>query len=70
MKCKCRTCGSLYKEAKSTADYKGYCSQGCLHLKSRELGFRRRNPRPFGVGDTEYQILKQNNQIGSIPVSE
>ena len=45
MKCQCRNCGKHYDEARSRADYKGYCSQACLHEKARALGYR---PPPRG----------------------
>jgi len=36
MMCKCRYCDKVYHEAKSTANYKGYCSQKCLRTAQQQ----------------------------------
>lgn len=64
--CKCRFCAKLYDEAKSSADYKGFCSQRCLHASAKQLGWRKGKK---GQG-TEYDILKRNNRIGSVIVEK
>ena len=60
MICRCRFCNQVYSEDKSRADYKGYCSQRCLHKKAKELGFRKQSDR------TEYDVLKKAKEIGSV----
>lgn len=71
--CRCRNCNCVYDELRSTADYKGYCSQRCLHTKARSLGWRSRlrppDPaRPFEkhLVETEYRFLRRHGEIGSI----
>lgn len=60
LKAYCRTCKKQFVEAKSRADWKGYCSQKCVHAKSKQLGFTR------SCGRTEYQILSACDEIGSV----
>ena len=62
--CRCRNCDSLYNENKSTADWKGYCSQACVHEKSRKHGFKKKNEKYLGMN--EYEILNKANLIGSV----
>lgn len=73
--CKCRTCGKVYDEDKTRADYKGYCSQKCFHQKAKELGYRKgqtemrrgwRTPQSI----SEYDVLKRHKQVGSVFVTE
>lgn len=65
-KCECRNCRKEYDEAKSRADYKGYCSAKCLHEKARALGYKRSVPRfDFSI-PSEYKILSRANAIGSV----
>lgn len=68
MLCKCRNCGKHYQEAKSRADYKGYCSQVCLHEKARSLGYRKPKKHKWMETPSEYQYLSKANKIGSVPV--
>jgi len=65
--CKCRTCLKHYREDKATADWKGFCSQRCMHNKARELGWTPLKARRIGL--TEYEVLKRNKQIGSVFVN-
>lgn len=60
-RCICRNCGKEYLEEKATADFTGYCTQGCLRAKAKELGFKP------GGNLTIYRVLKINHQIGSVP---
>jgi len=57
--CQCRFCAKRYYEHRSQADYKGYCSQKCLHEQCRRLGFKRKK-------DREYDILSRHKLIGSV----
>lgn len=68
MKCRCRNCGRIYDEAKSTADWKGYCSQKCVHDKARRWGFKKRTAHGSDVRSfhSEYSVLKRHNEIGSV----
>jgi len=56
---KCRNCLKEYDPNKATADWKGYCSQRCVHAKAKRLGYRKGNPR-----HTEFHVLKEAGQIG------
>lgn len=58
--CKCRQCGKGYAEGESRADYKGYCSQACLHKKAGSLGWRRSGVKRV------YEVLKDAKQVGSV----
>ena len=60
-KCICRFCGKIYEEQKSRADYKGYCSQKCLHAKAKFLGYKKNN-----LGKSEYYYLRLTKNIGSV----
>lgn len=62
--CKCRNCGSMYDPNKSRADFTGYCSQGCMHEKSKSLGYKK--PKDRFQKDNEYEILKSHKAIGNI----
>lgn len=62
MKCQCRQCHKVYDEDKSRADYKGYCSQACMHTMSHRHGYR------TACSLTEYEVLRQANELGNIPV--
>lgn len=62
--CKCRNCGKMYDPHKSRADMTGFCSQACMHEKSKSLGYRK--PRDSYAKDDEYDILRQNNCVGLI----
>lgn len=68
--CRCRTCGDQYEESKSRAEFKGYCSAGCLHEKSKKLGYRKPKKSWDKSGESEYNVLKRNNQVGSIFVKD
>lgn len=63
--CKCRNCGRVYEEHKATADWKGYCSQRCLHEKARAHGYSKRLDKFYQR--SEYDILRRAGQIGSVP---
>lgn len=60
--CICRTCKKIYEEDKSRAELKGYCSQKCMHEKSREFGFRKEKKGEW----TEYETLRRHNEVGSV----
>jgi hypothetical protein len=64
MTCRCRNCRKEYDESKSRAEYKGYCSMKCQHEKAKSLAGA---PTVFARG--EYSILKQHNEVGSVPAS-
>ena len=66
MTCQCRMCSKKYEEEKSRADFKGYCSQGCMHNMARRLGFRTGKRAPAA---SEYEVLHQSNAIGSVEVA-
>ena len=66
-KCICRQCSKVYDPQKSRAEYRGYCSQKCLHLKSKALGWRKGqkevrkgygSPQPV----SEYDVLHRAGQ--------
>lgn len=61
MTCICRACKKEYEEGKSTADWKGYCSQKCVHTKSKQFGYGR------GMHSSEGALLKRVGEIGSVP---
>jgi hypothetical protein len=65
--CRCRECEKIYREDKATADWKGYCSQKCVHKRSRKFGFNptlaKKKAYPF---HTEYDVLNRAKQIGSV----
>ena len=63
--CYCRNCGKKYDEAKSRADYKGYCSQACLHEKAIKHGFKKSKAKSWYL-PSEYEVLNKANLIGSI----
>lgn len=74
MKCRCRNCGSHYDEAKSRADYKGFCSKVCQHEKAWTLGYRKptKSYNRYGApvtrvrsAKTEYEYLAEAKMIGS-----
>ncbi len=58
-KCICRKCRKIYKEDKSRAEYKGYCSAKCQHERACELGFRKTQNK------TEYDTLVRAKAVGS-----
>jgi len=64
--CKCRNCGARYNANKSRADWKGYCGQSCFHDKARRHGYKKSGEK---FGRTEYRVLSDAGQIGSIPWS-
>ena len=64
--CRCRNCGKKYEEAKSRADYNGYCSQACLHDKAIRQGYRRKNAKLMGIAESEYAVLHRAGLIGSV----
>lgn len=66
MICRCRNCGSRYDENKSRADYKGYCTQACLHEKARKHGYKKRSDKVGYSEYSEYAILNRVGQIGSV----
>ncbi len=39
MTCSCRNCGKTYEEEKGKADFKGYCTNGCMKKKAKQLGW-------------------------------
>jgi hypothetical protein len=53
----CRNCDKEYSPLKSRADWKGYCSQRCVHEKARKLGYRKGR-------NTEYDVLHGAKQLG------
>ena len=61
MMCVCRKCHREYDESRSRADYRGYCSQACLHAMAKKLGFKKK------PSDREYRILLKNGEIGNVP---
>lgn len=67
--CLCRSCGKTYAEHKSRADYKGYCSQGCLHNRARLRGYRPATEKKLGRLHSEYAILNRVNDLGSVYVN-
>lgn len=63
--CRCRNCGTKYLEPKSRADYKGFCSAGCLHDKAIQLGYKKKKGwQP--LDQSEYAILHKAGMIGSV----
>lgn len=68
--CRCRNCGDIYEEIKSRADYKGYCSQRCVHEKAKRSGYIKRKSWPREPNGSEYDCLKRCNAIGSVPVDK
>lgn len=66
LNCRCRNCGKLYNENKATADFKGYCSQACLHEKARKHGYRKSQEK----FRSEYDILNRAKLIGSVFVDQ
>lgn len=65
MKCRCRTCSKVYDHSASRADWQGFCSQACVHAKAKALGYTKAKAKALGL--TEYDVLKRNNCIGSVP---
>jgi hypothetical protein len=63
--CLCRNCGAHYDENKSRADWKGYCTQACVHEKARKHGYQKSREK-FGSGHSEYDVLHRANLIGSV----
>lgn len=61
MICRCRNCGKKYDEDKSRADFKGYCSQACLHERAWKFGWRKSHAR----FRSEYDVLNRADQLGS-----
>lgn len=63
--CRCRNCGDKYDEAKSRADWKGYCSQACVHEKAWKHGYKKSQEEKFGA--SEYNTLSRAKLLGSVP---
>ena len=55
----------MYDPTKSRADWQGYCSQACVHAEAKEFGYKE-NKGWGSQQETEYDVLKRNNRIGSI----
>lgn len=66
MKCKCRTCGKVYDDQKSRADFTGYCGQKCMTEKAKKLGWRPGDRYPLDL----YARLKEHGEVGSVPAKE
>ncbi len=64
--CICRNCGKQYDADKSRADYKGYCSQKCLHAMAKRLGYNKKYEKSWL--STEYAVLARNKKLGSVPI--
>lgn len=56
--CRCRNCGKEYDRNKSRAEYKGFCSAKCQHVKAKQLGYRK------GRHTGEYEVLRAAKCIG------
>lgn len=67
--CQCRNCGKRYYEHASRADYKGYCSALCFHIKAKALGYRKSKDKALPHA-SEYDALKRYGQIGSVVLEE
>lgn len=68
--CMCRNCGDIYEESKSRADWKGYCSQSCMHEQAKRLGYRKQKRWPNEPAGSEYDVLKRHNKLGSVFVDK
>ncbi len=62
MQCQCRNCGKSYEMTTSRAKFHGYCSQKCVHIKTKQLGYKKGNLA------SEYTILALSKEIGHITV--
>ncbi len=67
MICRCRHCKKEYESSKSRGNYRGFCTATCEHAKAKELGYSK--AREAKGGRSEYDVLKDNNQLGDLPIA-